>query len=578
MKYYNPQSQAINNLEELKSILNEGLELGLELNYLLKKIDNVIETIESNDISIALIGSFSDGKTSTIAGMLGKLEDTMKIDTDESSDEITVYKPLGLKNGFKIIDTPGLFGTKEKELDGKDVRLSEITERYLSEAHIILYITGAVVPIKESHSSILKHILRDLNKLKSTIFIINKMDEAGIDLLDEDDFKSGSQTKQNTLVERLRQTIDLTKKEEEELNIVCIAANPKEKGLNYWFSNIDSYIQRSHINDLRKKIDNVVEECDIIDLNESMTKASITEIITNVSLNISHNIANYNEALRLCDQLHSEIKSDLERTKIDLKESRRILLQQLSTLKSSVIRIINASSLETIEDVISEELGITDGKVSFYVFEGKIQMAISECCDANYSSIERAAVSIDKKIKMQNEFMSNALKHGLVQMKNIKIDANVIRTVRDMFFKNYKFGPWGMTNLAKNITKNLGRIAIGITIILEIFDWIGKYRKMKKFEELKDALKKCIEDYIKDITDKITNDSWYFSNLAPAYVELIDMVCEREKEINTIKNRKDKLSKFNSRLCEWANINKIKIEDIEFEEVEIEEAEMEEVK
>lgn len=571
MKNYNPQSQAINNLEELKSILNEGLELGLELNYLLKKIDNVIETIESNDISIALIGSFSDGKTSTIAGMLGKLEDTMKIDTDESSDEITVYKPLGLKNGFKIIDTPGLFGTKEKELDGKDVRLSEITERYLSEAHIILYITGAVVPIKESHSSILKHILRDFNKLKSTIFVINKMDEAGIDLLDDDDFKFGSQTKQKTLVERLKQIIDLTKKEEEELNVVCIAANPKEKGLNYWFSNIDSYIQRSHINDLRKKIDNVVEECDIIDLNDSMTKASITEIITNVSLNISHNIDNYNEALSLCDQLHSEIKSDLERTKTDVKESRRILLQQLSTLKSSVIRIINASSLETIEDVISEELGITDGKVSFYVFEGKIQMAISECCDANYSSIERAAVSIDKKIKMQNEFMSNALKHGLVQMKNIKIDANVIRTVRDMFFKNYKFGPWGMTNLAKNITKNLGRIAIGITIILEIFDWIGKYRKMKKFEELKDALKKCIEDYIKEITDKITNDSWYFSNLAPAYVKLTDMVCEREKEINTIKNGLDKLSKFNFRLCEWANINKIKIEEIEFEEVEFEE-------
>lgn len=568
MKNYNPQSQAINNLEELKSILNEGLELGLELNYLLKKIDNVIETIESNDISIALIGSFSDGKTSTIAGMLGKLEDTMKIDTDESSDEITVYKPLGLKNGFKIIDTPGLFGTKEKELDGKDVRLSEITERYLSEAHIILYITGAVVPIKESHSSILKHILRDLNKLKSTIFVINKMDEAGIDLLDDDDFKFGSQTKQKTLVERLKQIIDLTKKEEEELNVVCIAANPKEKGLNYWFSNIDSYIQRSHISDLRKKIDNVVEECDIIDLNESMTKASITEIITNVSLNITHNNNNLNEALSLCDQLHTEIKSDLERTKTDVKESRRILLQQLSTLKSSVIRIINASSLETIEDVISEELGITDGKVSFYVFDGKIQMAISECCDANYSSIERAAVSIDKKIKMQNEFMSNALKHGLVQMKNIKIDANVIRTVRDMFFKNYKFGPWGMTNMAKNITKTLGRIAIGITIILEIADWISKYRKMKKFEKLKDDLKKCIEDYIKELTDKITNDSWYFSNLAPAYVKLTDMVCEREKEFNTIKNRIDKLSKFNSRLCEWANIN---IADIEIEEVEFEE-------
>ena len=91
---------------------------------------------------------------------------------------LKVYRPLGLKQGFEIIDTPGLFGTKEKEIDGKDVRFSEITERYLSQAHIILYLTGAVVPIKDSHSEVLKHILRDLNKLDSTIFVINKMDEA----------------------------------------------------------------------------------------------------------------------------------------------------------------------------------------------------------------------------------------------------------------------------------------------------------------------------------------------------------------------------------------------------------------
>ena len=43
----------------------------------------------------------------------------MKIDNDESSDELTIYRPKDLKKGFKIIDTPGLFGTKEREINGQ---------------------------------------------------------------------------------------------------------------------------------------------------------------------------------------------------------------------------------------------------------------------------------------------------------------------------------------------------------------------------------------------------------------------------------------------------------------------------
>ena len=119
MQEYNPKHQAVKKFEHLKSILQDGLNLNLDLNDVLKKVESVIETINNDVISIALIGSFSDGKTSTIAGLLGRMEDTMKIDTDESSDELKVYRPLGLKQGFEIIDTPGLFGTKEKEIDGK---------------------------------------------------------------------------------------------------------------------------------------------------------------------------------------------------------------------------------------------------------------------------------------------------------------------------------------------------------------------------------------------------------------------------------------------------------------------------
>ena len=94
---YNPQQQVVKRFEVLKSILEDGLNLNLDLKEVIAKVESVIETVNSDVISIALIGSFSDGKTSTIAGLLGRLEDTMKIDTDESSDELKVYRPEGLK-------------------------------------------------------------------------------------------------------------------------------------------------------------------------------------------------------------------------------------------------------------------------------------------------------------------------------------------------------------------------------------------------------------------------------------------------------------------------------------------------
>lgn len=74
------------------------------------------------------MGSFSDGKTSSIAGLLGRLDDSMKIDQDESSDELVIYRPDGLKKGFEIVDTPGLFGSKEKEVNGSNIKLSDITK------------------------------------------------------------------------------------------------------------------------------------------------------------------------------------------------------------------------------------------------------------------------------------------------------------------------------------------------------------------------------------------------------------------------------------------------------------------
>lgn len=562
MQEYNPKHQAVKKFEHLKSILQDGLNLNLDLNDVLKKVESVIETINNDVISIALIGSFSDGKTSTIAGLLGRMEDTMKIDTDESSDELKVYRPLGLKQGFEIIDTPGLFGTKEKEIDGKDVRFSEITERYLSQAHIILYLTGAVVPIKDSHSEVLKHILRDLNKLDSTIFVINKMDEAGIDLLDKDDFNHGASIKRDTITKRLQQTIELTEDEARRLNIVCISANPKGKGMEHWLSNMDSYLQRSHIGDLRNTIDRVIGNSNVAVLKESAIKASINEIVTIATTTIENCSSSYTRALDACKSSLSEAKDDLGDAKLDILQSRNALIENLEALLKRTITAVKGASIDTIGTVIDQYLGVNDGKVSFYILEEKIKMAINSCCDSNNVSLESALISIEKKFKHQDEFLSNALKDGVNSLKGVKIDAQMVDKVRNMFFKNYKFKPWGKINMAANITKWLGRAVIFVNIVIEAYDWYKRYKSAKELDELKANLINAINDYIKDILSRIANDEWYYTELAPAYNVLCDMVKSRENDIATIETDIDNIKSFSDMLKNWADV-----EDVEFEEI-----------
>ena len=83
----------IDKFNSLRAILEEWELQGVELSSILNKIDSVIDTIKENEISIALIGSFSDGKTSAIAGLLGEVLSNMKIAADESSDELSLQIP-----------------------------------------------------------------------------------------------------------------------------------------------------------------------------------------------------------------------------------------------------------------------------------------------------------------------------------------------------------------------------------------------------------------------------------------------------------------------------------------------------
>lgn len=563
MEEFNITSNKLQRLASLKELLRKGVGSLPELQSYLGKIDSMMSGIKDSEISVVLLGSFADGKTSAVAGLLGRLEDNMKIDNDESSDELTIYRPKDLKKGFKIVDTPGLFGTKERKIDGKNVKFSQITERYISEAHIIIYVCDAVVPLKDSHVEIIRRVMRDYKKLDNTIFVINKMDEAGYDLLDEYDFTNGCKIKKENLVSRLCKTINLTPDEEKRLHIVCIAADPKGKGLQHWFSKIDSYYERSHIKDLRDCINKVVNNAEIDNLSSSAFDASVKDVVKGLQQFISNTEKPVSKNLVKMERDCTEIEEDGKHLKSELTLSRNDLRQSINEIKNDALREIQGASLETIDDVISCQLGIQNNQVTFYVFQDKLSAQIEQCCEANANNVNIMAVKVQKAYSMQNAMLNDAVKYGVSQLKNLNITGEQIKAIRDVIAKEYKFKPWGAINMGKNITKWAGRFAAGLGVAIEFYGWHKQHKDQQKLAELKQALSNAVNDCINNVFKTFESDTEYYKNYAPSYIQLCQKIQERNNEIAALRQRIKDLEQYKKDIEIWQK----SAEYVDFEEV-----------
>ncbi|MDE6725173.1 MAG: hypothetical protein K2J79_06170, partial [Ruminiclostridium sp.] len=87
--YVNDKNSLITKLEKAKSYIDELGNMGIDVSESLKKFDNAIKIVSGDKISVVLVGAFSDGKTSVVAGWINEKLD--KISSDESSDEILCY-------------------------------------------------------------------------------------------------------------------------------------------------------------------------------------------------------------------------------------------------------------------------------------------------------------------------------------------------------------------------------------------------------------------------------------------------------------------------------------------------------
>ena len=580
--YENKKEYIKQYLEDFKSLVIKLGDIGLNIDSDILKLDDAINTVNSDILSIALIGAFSDGKTTTIAGWLEEIEDNMKISTDESSDEIYIYYPRNIPDKCQIVDTPGLFGYKEKILGDDVVKFSDITKKYISSAHIIFYMVDAINPLKSTHEETIKWILRDLGKLDSTVFIINKMDKVA-DLTDEEEFNSQKKIKIENVIGKLIRFSNLSDEEVKRLKVVCISANPQERGLDFWLKRKDDYILRSRIGQLQEVTNNILENSIINDLiyktGLDVIKDTVEKEVKILDEYLKYVISNIEERKEEVKRISEDLeraKKEIIRCKIDFKE-------ELNNYKKNILRKIISSSPDDIEEVIKIDIGsrkVENIKNDENSNEDKYEFGYNIINDINimfekyFNSITQLVMNLKKEITIQVEKSNKFLEHSLSMISSnlvmiSKLDKQVIKTAvfksRDILAKIgpvIKFKPWG----ADKVAKNLGKAAFGIGIALDVFIngykiW-KKIEQEKKFKELKEQLFSGVETIFEEIFNFVDGDD-FIKEYAPQILEFEKIINDLHEEINIFENQDKKLKEWKKEAKE--KLSKYNIVDADFE-------------
>ena len=557
---------AIKNFEILKEQSKQGLlkvlewakkgnNFGLDFSDDIQKIQNALRNIEEQKIKVVLVGGFSEGKTTVAAAWLERVMDNMKIDQSESSDAIEIYRPKGLEDKCEIVDTPGLFGFKSKE---NGLKYEDITKKYISEAHLVLCVLNSVNPLKNSHSEVFKWLFRDLNKLSSTIFVLNKFDDV-CDIEDDDDYKELLEIKKESLVNQLDNFIRLTTQEKADLKVVAISANPYGRGLDTWLKD-KNYEEISKINTLKEATNKIISG-NRTALITGQQQSIITDVLTNKlnSINsvfnqIDKELVNNQNSIRELDykltQTTQEIRKNLKNLKTEL----------LNYIKDIRIDIMGADA-STFGEIFMNKIG-NEGNL----FNDGIENIYTEYTSFNSVKITNLEKTISDQLAFR-ENLSNKMINGLVkdginglrlvpvsQMRDFILSGR--NTISSLTGISMKFKPWGAVKLAKNLGSALVFVGVGIEVI-ELFK---QHENAKKLDKAREDIIAYLNDYEKNIVEQFRgSDEELIKEFAPALQKMKNMYNDMLSQDKNISNMKVQIE-------EWYR-NPKNIQDIGFEEI-----------
>ncbi len=509
------------NLKKLLDFIHTGEKYGIHIEESLKdKIRNAMENVADQKLKVALVGGFSEGKTSIAAAWIERLDkESMKIDHKESSDEVKIYN---IDDEMELVDTPGLFGFKEKEHDsGKIERYKDITKKYVSEAHLILYALNPSNPIKESHKDDLNWLFRTLNLLSRTIFVISRFDEEA-DIEDEEDYNKRFKIKKENIQNQLDDLISLSEKEKEGLIIVAVAANPYDLGVEHWLKHKEEFQKLSHIKALQDATQKKIKENGgKLTIIEETKKSVIQDVVYRQMPLAKKEQQAIKREMEYLNRMIEKRRKDLQNLNSEISQARIHLREFITRYFSDLISQVSGTSLETFNDFVIREIGDEGINIDTRVqnaFERETQGIFNELAkietgfNADRSFFEKHAGAFGK---IGIDLLKQS---GFINATNIKLTRDTIAATGKFVGVDLvlKFKPWGAVKLAGNLNKALPLIGIAF----EAWDSYNKYQKQEKFEKAKEEMKSHFDGQEKEILALINDETKFKQTCFPNALEL----------------------------------------------------------
>ncbi|GAA8556894.1 50S ribosome-binding GTPase [Helicobacter pylori] len=519
-------------LQKLLDFVHAGEEYGIKVEESLKdKIHNAIKNVAGQKLKVALVGGFSCGKTSIAVAWIERLDkESIKIDHKESSDEVKIYN---IDNEMELVDTPGLFGFKEKITDsGKIERYKDITKKYISEAHLILYALNPSNPIKESHKDDLNWLFRTLNLLSRTIFVISRFDEEA-DIEDEEDYNKRFKIKKENIQNRLNDLISLSEEEKESLIIVAVAANPFDLGVEHWLKHQEEFQKLSHIKSLQDATQKKIKENGgKLTIIEEAKKSVIQDVIHRQMPLAKKEQQAIKREMEYLNKMIEKRRKDLQNLNSEISQARINLKEFITRYFSDLISQVSGTSLETFNDFVIREIGDKGIDIDTRVqneFERQTQGIVNEISkietgfNADMSFFEKHAGAIGK---IGIDLLKQS---GFINATNIKLARDGIVATGKFVGVDLalKFKPWGAVNLAGNLNKALPLIGLAF----EAWDSYKKYQKEQEFEKAKEEMKSNFENQKKEILALINDETRFKQTCFPEIFKLERSFQELEESV-----------------------------------------------
>ena len=556
------KTEVIKSLDNLQNLVGALEKLGLDVTQDIDKIKKAIGDVQADALRIALLGAFSDGKTSVVAGWLGQVMKNMKIDTNESSDALAIYRPDNLQDRCEIVDTPGLFGDKEKAAEnGALVQYGDITKNYISEAHLIFYVVDATNPLKESHQDIVRWVLRDLNKLSSTIFVINKMDEVA-DLRDAEEFQQQSSIKKNNLLDKLQRFVDLSPAEREAINVVCVASNPNSRGLEFWLEQKDLYDQRSRISELKQVTQRVLDGSG----RETLIKKTGIDVVRDV---LGKKIAMAKDELIKFELLAANQRRDSARIQEDIYEGKRKVLatvgnlyQELGNLEKDLLNSIRTLPRDQVHAFLEAEIGFTKNDIGEKL-RFRIDHLFSTAFNQSSTIMNGISASIEHQLDTSSDFADSITASALsassralsavskIPVESIKSGVFLAReTLKNLTGYVYKFKPWEATKLAANISRWAGPIGAGIQVLTDVISVAQQQRAEAELKQLQNDLAEVVKSHFAEPMKLLKDHDKVMEIFAPQIKAFEKILVEQEESLDNLRNRQTQLAELETHLSQ----------------------------